>query len=125
MVDKNIKILLVEDSDVQNELAIYRFESLGFNNVIGVPNGLAAISYLEGGSVDLIISDWDMPEMNGIDLLRVVRETPSSQKIPFIILTIHDDDNKISIAKKEGVTEFLCKPVTTETLLETLEKVFS
>ena len=127
MVDKNIKILLVEDSDVQKELAIYRFESLDFNNVTGISNGLEAISYLEAGpvDVDLIISDWDMPEMNGIDLLRVVRETPDFQKTPFFLMTIHDDDNKISIAKKEGVTEFLCKPVTNETLLETIKKVFS
>ena len=126
-MDKNIKILLVEDSDVQKELAIYRFESLGFNNVTGVSNGLEAISYLEAGrvDVDLIISDWDMPEMNGIDLLRVVRETPDFQKTSFFLMTIHDDDNKISIAKKEGVTEFLCKPVTNETLLEAIKKVFS
>ena len=127
MVDKNIKILLVEDSDVQKELAISRFESLDFNNVTGVSNGLEAISYLEAGpvDVDLIISDWDMPEMNGIDLLRVVRETPDFQKTPFFLMTIHDDDNKISIAKKEGETEFLCNPVTNETLLETIKKVFS
>ena len=59
MVDKNIKILLVEDSDVQKELAIYRFESLNFNNVAGVSNGLEANSYLEAGpvDVDLIISE--------------------------------------------------------------------
>jgi two-component system, chemotaxis family, chemotaxis protein CheY len=124
-MDKTLKILFVEDSDVQNELGQYRFESLGFSNFIGVFNGLDAIAYLEENQVDLIISDWDMPKMDGIDLLRVVRETPSFQKIPFIIMTVHDDHDKIAIAKKEGVTEYLCKPVSNETLLETIEKVFS
>lgn len=124
-MDKTLKILFVEDSEVQQELGIYRFESLGFKNVTGVSNGVDAIAYLEENPVDLIISDWEMPKMDGIDLLRVVRETPDFKKIPYILMTVHDDDNKISIAKKEGVTEFSCKPVTSETLLETIEKIFN
>jgi two-component system, chemotaxis family, chemotaxis protein CheY len=66
IMDKTLKILIVEDSDVQKELAIHRLASLGFNNVTGVSNGLDAIAFLEGNSVNLIISDWEMPGINGM-----------------------------------------------------------
>ena len=63
--------------------------------------------------------------MDGIDWLRVVRSTPDFQKIPFVMMTLEDNPKKVSIAKKEGVTEFLYKPATHETLLETVEKIFN
>lgn len=125
MIDKNMKILFVEDSEVQQELGIYRFDSLGFSNVIGVWNGIDAIAHIENNPVDLIISDWEMPEMDGIDLLRVVRSTPGLEKTPFVIMTASDNPARISTAKKEGVTEFLLKPVTNETLLETIKLIFN
>jgi CheY-like chemotaxis protein len=125
MVDKTLKILFVEDSEVQKELGVYRLQDLGFSNVAGVSNGLDAVAYLERNPVDLIISDWEMPEMDGIDLFRVVRATPNFQKIPFVIMTADDNPNRISTAKKEGVMEFLLKPVINKTLLETIEKVIN
>ena len=125
MVDKTLKILFVEDSEVQKELGVYRLQDLGFSNVAGVSNGLDAVAYLERNPVDLIISDWEMPEMDGIDLFRVVRATPNFQKIPFVIMTADDNPNRISTAKKEGVMDFLLKPATNKTLLETIEKIFN
>jgi len=124
-VDKTLKILFVEDSEFQQEMGLVKFKDLGFSNVVGASNGLDAIAYLENNPVDLIISDWEMPKMNGIDLLKVVRSNPDFQKIPFIILTIEDNPEKAFTAKKEGVTEFLWKPATTENLLETIDKIFN
>ncbi|MBT5550940.1 MAG: response regulator [Nitrospina sp.] len=125
MVDKTLKILFVEDSEVQQELGLYRLQDLGFSNVAGASNGLDAITYLENNPVDLIISDWEMPEMDGIDLLRVVRSTPDFQKIPFVVMSVNDNPKRISTAKKEGVMDFLLKPATNKTLLETIEKIFN
>jgi len=125
MLDKTLKILFVEDSEVQQELGIYRLQDIGFNNVAKASNGLDAIAYLESNPVDLIISDWEMPEMDGMDLLRVVRSTPDIQETPFIIMTVNNNPNRVSIAESEGVAEFLCKPVGNEALLKTIEKIFA
>jgi two-component system, chemotaxis family, chemotaxis protein CheY len=124
-MDKTLRILIVEDSDAMKKLALENLECLGFNNAIGVSNGVEAVAYLGGNPVDLIISDWEMPELNGIGLLRAVRKTPPLQEIPFILMSIHNDFNQTSVAKNEGVTDFLCKPVTLETLSKAIEKIFS
>ncbi|MBT3365638.1 MAG: response regulator [Nitrospina sp.] len=124
-MEKTLKILIVEDSDVMNKLALENLEVLGFKNATGVSNGVEAMAYLEENPVDLIISDWEMPKLNGLGLLKAIRKTPSLQEIPFILMSIHDDFNQTSVAKNEGVTEYLCKPVTVETLSEAIEKIFS
>jgi CheY-like chemotaxis protein len=125
MVDKNLKILFVEDSEVQQELGVYRFEDLGFSNVVVVSNGLEAISHLEKNPVDLIISDWEMPEMDGIGFLIAVRLKPNFEKIPFIMMTADSSPAKEFMAQKEGATGFLLKPASDETLLKSIEKVFA
>jgi two-component system, chemotaxis family, chemotaxis protein CheY len=125
MVDKTIKILFVEDSEVQQELGIYRLENLGFRNVTGVSNGVEAIAYVEKNPVDLIISDWDMPEMDGLEFLKSIRSKPDLQNIPFVMMTADGKPAKDFAAKKEGVTEFLLKPVSNETLSGIIKKIFN
>jgi two-component system, chemotaxis family, chemotaxis protein CheY len=125
MVDKAIRILFAEDSEVQQELGVYRLEHLGFSNVAGVSNGVEAMAHLENNSVDLIISDWDMPQMDGLSLLKLVRSNPDLQNIPFVMMTAYSNPENDSTAHKEGVSDFLLKPVTNETLIGIIQKIFN
>jgi len=123
-VNKDIRILVVEDSALQRELCIFQLKELGFGNITGKENGAEALSWLEENSVDLIISDWEMPELNGLEFLKKIRENPSLQKIPFFMLTILKDDSKNAEAIEAGVTDFLVKPTPADILQEKMEKFF-
>ena len=103
-------ILLVEDSDLQREVAKSHLEDLGFDRVVEAKDGREAYRYLQKRKVDLIISDWEMPEMDGLELLSRIRQNAILENIPFIILTVFDDKEKIVAAVKEGNGYFLQYP---------------
>jgi len=124
VVKKNLKILVVEDAALQRELCIFQLKELGFEHVVGKNNGVEAFAYLESDPVDLIISDWEMPELNGIELLKKVRSTPPLQHIPFLILTISKDESKSSEAIQAGATDFLTKPLPADRLQEKIRQIF-
>ena len=105
-MDKNIKILVVEDTDYQLGIYSFTLDHLGYKNVVLAKNGSEAFSLLEKDPVDLIISDCEMPEMDGLSLLRKVRTTPSHQDVPFIMITGLGDEETKKEAIKEGVTDF-------------------
>jgi two-component system chemotaxis response regulator CheY len=78
----------------------------------------------EGASFDFIISDWNMPEMSGIELLKKVRSTDHSSKIPFIMVTAESEKDNLVMAVKEGVSDFITKPFTFEILQAKMNKIF-
>lgn len=124
IVMKSLKILVVEDTDYQREICCHQLRASGFANVAGKRNGVEAISYLENNPVDLIISDWSMPELGGLELLKKVKANPSLQNIPFIMFTVHDDEEKNREAMEAGAIDFLVKPASTDFLQERIAKIF-
>lgn len=109
-------ILIVEDSDLQREISIAQLQQIGFEKITGAANGNEAIEYLENNPVDFILSDWDMPEMNGLELLKKVKENPSLKNIPFLILTAHNDPEKNQEALNLGALDYIVKPLTPDDL---------
>jgi len=97
---------------------------LGFKNIIEADDGSTALEILKKEKVDLIISDWNMPKMPGIELLKAVRSDENLKDIKFIMVTAEAQKESVIEAIKYGVNQYVVKPFTPETLKEKLEKVF-
>ena len=119
-MNKDTKILVVEDSDFQREICIHQLKELGFDNLSSATNGLEAFNILTTSPIDLIISDWEMPEMDGIELLEKTKKDPSLKKIPFLILTVHEDEEANKKVLEMGAIDYIVKPSSPEVLLEKL-----
>ena len=121
-MDKEIVILVVEDDAIQREIVLDQLEIAGFEEAIGMEDGVEAYAYIEENPADLIISDWSMPNMDGLELLKKIRANPSLHNLPFIMLTANED---ITIkAMDAGASGFLSKPTNPAKLIEKIEKIF-
>ena len=123
-MDKNIKILVVDDFSTMRRIIKNLLRDLGFNNTDEADDGTTALPKLQGGSYDLLITDWNMPGMQGIDLLRAVRADPKLSTMPVMMVTAEQKKEQIIEAAKAGVNGYIVKPFTAATLKEKLEKIF-
>ncbi|HBT04124.1 MAG TPA: response regulator, partial [Thermodesulfobacterium commune] len=96
---------------------------LGFKNILEADDGSSALELLKKEKIDLIISDWNMPKMSGLDLLKAVRNDPNLKDILFVMVTAEAQKDNVIEAIKHGVNQYIVKPFTPETLKEKLEKV--
>ncbi|MEW5722125.1 MAG: chemotaxis response regulator CheY [Thermodesulfobacteriota bacterium] len=122
--DKNMKILVVDDFSTMRRIVKNILRQLGFNNIVEADDGTTAAALLEREKVDLIISDWNMPHMTGIELLRHVRSTEEIKDIPFLMVTAEAQQENIIEAVKAKVSNYIVKPFTADTLHEKIEKIF-
>ena len=109
------KILVVEDESTSSKLMTYHLKMMGFKNVIEVTGGDTAIKQLKKEKADLVIADWHMPNMNGLNLFRTLREEEAWQDIPFLMVTVEKDHQKVQEAIQAGVREYIVKPIKGET----------
>jgi len=123
-MDKNIKILIVDDFSTMRRIIKNLLRELGFNNTVEADDGQTALPKLRGGGIDFLITDWNMPGMTGIDLLRTVRADPNLQHIPVLMVTAEAKREQIIEAAKAGVNGYVIKPFTAATLQEKIEKIF-
>ena len=122
---KKIKILLVEDQASMRKIEIKILKGLGFESIVEAEDGSVAIDLLQDNDdIDLIISDWNMPNKGGYDLLIWVRAYKKYRDIPFIMATGQSDRDQVSKAEKAGVSGFIPKPFTAEELWGKIEAVF-
>jgi len=124
-MDTNINILVVEDSEFQSEIFAFYLKEMGFDKITHAGNGAEAFALLEKGSYDLIISDWEMPEMDGLEFLKKVKKTPDYQNIPFIMITILEDEDSNREAMDAGASDFIVKPANPDIIREKLETIFA
>lgn len=123
-MDKNIKILVVDDFSTMRRIIKNLLRDLGFNNADEADDGLTALPMLQAGSYDLLITDWNMPGMQGIDLLRAVRADPKLSTMPVLMVTAEQKKAQIIEAAQAGVNGYIVKPFTAATLKEKLEKIY-
>jgi chemotaxis signal transduction protein/ABC-type nitrate/sulfonate/bicarbonate transport system substrate-binding protein/AmiR/NasT family two-component response regulator len=124
-INKNIKILLVEDAGVMRKMEIKTLNSLDFNNVKEAKNGKAAIELLQNSlDVELIISDWNMPVMGGYELLKWVRSNGKTKDLPFIMATGRGEKKEVEKASEAGVSSFISKPFNKDELFEKINEAF-
>ncbi|APZ43014.1 response regulator [Acidihalobacter ferrooxydans] len=124
-VDKNIRILAVDDFSTMRRIVRNLLRELGFNNVEEAENGQEALQKLRSKPFDFVVSDWNMPVMQGIDLLREIRSDPQLKSIPVLMVTAEAKRDNILEAAKAGVNGYIVKPFTAETLKEKLDAIFN
>jgi two-component system, chemotaxis family, chemotaxis protein CheY len=123
-INTNIKVLVVDDFATMRRIVKGVLKQLGFNDIIEAENGHSALEELKKEQIGLIVSDWNMPKMNGLDLLKAVRGDASLQGVPFIMVTAEGQKENVLEAVKAGVSNYIVKPFTPETFSEKLAKVF-
>lgn len=125
-VDPNICILLVEDSSIMRKMELAILRELGFGNVLEAVDGQAAVDVLQGDQpVELIISDWNMPNFDGYDLLKWVRAAEKRKDTPFIMATAQGEKKQVSLAREAGVSALVPKPFNADELRGKIEQCFS
>ncbi|MFQ6759740.1 MAG: response regulator [Deltaproteobacteria bacterium] len=122
--DPNMKILVVDDFATMRRIVKNILTQLGFKNIIEADDGTTALNVLKSEKIGLIISDWNMPKMTGLDLLKAVRADTSMANTPFIMVTAEAQQDNIILAVKAKVSQYIVKPFTAETLSEKLNKIF-
>ena len=122
-MDFNKKILVVEDSQFQRTICVAQLQQAGFENIEVAGDGNDAYSKLEEGEIDLILCDWEMPELNGIQLLKKIKKNPTLQNIPFLMLTSLDDEKHCQEAIDEGALDYIVKPASPDLFKEKLGKI--
>jgi two-component system chemotaxis response regulator CheY len=123
-MDKKMKILIVDDFSTMRRIVKNVLHELGFDNTDEADDGTSALPMLKSGNFDFVITDWNMPGMQGIDLLRAIRGDEKLAKIPVLMVTAEAKKEQIVIAAQAGVNGYIVKPFTPETLREKISKIF-
>ena len=124
MFNLSLKVLVVDDFPTMRRIVRNLLKQLGFEHIDEAEDGAQALIRLRGGNFGLVISDWNMPNMEGIELLRNVRKEPEPLRdIPFLMVTAEAEKEKVIEAIKAGVDNYVVKPFTAEILKEKLEKI--
>ena len=122
--DTNMKVLVVDDFATMRRIVKNILTQLGYKNIIEADDGSTAVDILKSEKVDMIISDWNMPKMTGLELLKHVRSDADLADTPFIMVTAEAQQDNIILAVKAKVSQYIVKPFTAETLGEKIDKVF-
>jgi len=123
-MDLSMKILIVDDFATMRRIMKNILKQIGFSNIIEADDGTTAMEELKKTTVDLIISDWNMPKMTGLDLLKKVRGDDAFKDVPFLMVTAEAQKQNVIDAVQAGVTNYVVKPFTAEAISEKLEKIF-
>ena len=124
-VDKNMNILIVDDYKTMLRIIRNLLSQLNFANVQEATDGAAALEKLRDGSFELVISDWNMEPMTGLQLLREVRADDKLKSLPFVMITAESKTENVVAAKEAGVSNYIVKPFNAETLKTKLISVLA
>lgn len=122
--DPNMKILVVDDMATMRRIVKNILKQLGFADVEEAENGQEALQKLRDGTFGFVVSDWNMPVMTGIDMLRAIRADEKLKSIPVLMVTAEAQQSNLVEAVQAGVSNYIVKPFTAETMQEKLAKIF-
>lgn len=123
-VNKDMKILIVDDFSTMRRIIKNLLRDLGFNNTEEADDGTTALPKLKNGGFDFLVTDWNMPGMQGIDLLKAVRGDADLADLPVLMVTAESKREQIVAAAEAGVNGYIVKPFTAQTLKEKIDKIF-
>ena len=121
----NMRILVVDDFSTMRRIIKNILRQLGFNNIVEADDGTTAWEIMNKDRVEFVISDWNMPKMTGIDLLRKVRGSEEFADVPFLMVTAEAQQENIIEAVQAKVSNYIVKPFAAETLGQKIDKIFS
>ena len=124
MADANMKILVVDDFSTMRRIVKNLLKDIGFTNFDEAEDGNVAMAKLKSDKFDFIISDWNMPGMTGIELLKAVRADEDLKGIPFLMVTAEKTQVNVVEALQAGVSNYVVKPFTSAVLKEKIDKIF-
>ncbi|OPY89787.1 MAG: Chemotaxis protein CheY [Syntrophaceae bacterium PtaU1.Bin231] len=122
-MQKDMKILIVDDFATMRKVIRNLLKQVGYENILEAEDGVSALRVLKAQKVDLIISDWNMPNMTGFELLKAVRADADLGKTPFLMVTAEALQDNVVAAVKAGVSNYIVKPFTAEVLNEKISKI--
>ena len=123
-MDKNMKILIVDDFSTMRRIIKNLLRDLGYNNTHEADDGNTALPMLKNGDYQFVVTDWNMPGMQGIDLLKAIRLGDKLKHLPVLMVTAEAKREQIIEAAQAGVNGYIVKPFTAATLKEKLDKIF-
>ena len=124
MVQKTIKILVVDDFPTMRRIIKNLLKDLGFENVDEAEDGAIALDRLRNGSFDFVVSDWNMPNLDGLSMLQQIRADPALSSLPVLMVTAEAKKENIIAAAQAGANGYVVKPFTAAVLEEKLNKIF-
>lgn len=123
-MDKDMKILIVDDFSTMRRIIKNLLRDLGFSNTSEADDGTTALPMLQNGNFDFLVTDWNMPGMTGIELLKAVRADDRLKDMPILMVTAEAKRDQIVEAAQAGVNGYVVKPFTAAVLKEKIEKIF-
>jgi len=124
MSDMNIKILVVDDFSTMRRIVKNLLRQLGYIHIEEAEDGAQAYSKLKNGGFGFVISDWNMPNMDGLALLKKIRSDEELKDVPVLMVTAEAEKDKVVTAIQAGVNNYIVKPFTGEILKEKIDKIF-
>ncbi|WP_280562130.1 MULTISPECIES: chemotaxis response regulator CheY [unclassified Chromohalobacter] len=124
MADKNMSILVVDDFPTMRRIVRSLLKELGFNNVDEAEDGQEALNKLRVGGFDFVVSDWNMPNLDGLAMLQEIRQDDALSELPVLMVTAEAKKENIIAAAQAGANGYVVKPFTAATLEEKLDKIF-
>jgi len=116
-----MKILVVDDSATMRRIVENNLKTSGFEDIVQATNGVEALANMAG--IELVLTDWNMPVMDGLSLVKEIRSNPTFANVPIVMITTEGAKEEVIQALKEGVNDYIVKPFTKQVLLEKIEKV--
>jgi two-component system, chemotaxis family, chemotaxis protein CheY len=123
-LNKAMKVLIVDDFSTMRRIVKNLLRELGFNNTAEADDGATALPMLQAGGFDFVITDWNMPQMPGIELLKAVRADANLKDLPVMMVTAEANRDQIVEAAEAGVNGYIVKPFTAQTLEQKIQKIF-
>lgn len=123
-MNKDMKILIVDDFSTMRRIIKNLLRDLGFTNTSEADDGQTALPMLQNGNFDFLVTDWNMPGMTGIELLKVVRADDRLKDLPVLMVTAEAKRDQIVAAAQAGINGYIVKPFTAAVLKEKIEKIF-
>ncbi|MCH8157508.1 MAG: response regulator, partial [Nitrospinae bacterium] len=120
-VQNNLKILVVDDDEGARKLTLALLKKSGFQNCLQAENGSDALQLLIETQVDLVICDWDMPNLNGVELHNLIKANPALPEVPFIMITSFKDRDHVIKAASTGIRHYIVKPLEEDVLRDKIE----
>ena len=122
--EKDLKILVVDDFSATRTVVMNHLSKLGYSNTVEAENGFSALARLKSALFDLVVTDWSMSDMSGLDLLKQMRADSDLIHIPVLMVTSEDLQGNIVTAIKAGLNDYIVRPFEEHTFKQKLEKIF-